>query len=100
MRLVLVVLFMIVAVVLAVQNAHVVAINVLGWELRASLAVIIVTGVALGALATLLALAPKLYRQRKSERSLRARIVTLEGSNGAARAVVNEPVDDRHIAGV
>ena len=100
MRLVLVILLIVVAVVLAVQNADVVAINVLWWELRASLAVIIVTGLALGALTALLALAPKLYRQRKSERSLRARIVTLEGGNGAARAVVSEPVNDRHIAGV
>ena len=100
MRLVLVILFMVVAVVLAVQNADVVAINVLWWELRASLAVIIVTGLALGALTALLALAPKLYRQRKSERSLRARIVTLEGGNGVARAVVSEPVDHQHIAGV
>ena len=84
MRSIFVVILMLIAVVLAVQNAEVAAISVFWWEIRASLAVILVVSFTLGALAAALVFAPDLYRRRVRERRLRERIATLEASASSA----------------
>jgi uncharacterized integral membrane protein len=78
MRFAFILILMVLAVALAAQNADVATINVFWWELRASIALIVVVCFVFGALVTGLVLAPQLYRRRASERALRARIATLE----------------------
>lgn len=78
MRMVLVLIALILAVIFAVQNATPVTLNAFFWRLDASLAVIIVLCVALGAVITSLAVMPSLFRSRSSERRLKARVAQLE----------------------
>lgn len=78
MRMVLVLIALVLAVVFAVQNATPVTLNAFFWRLDASLAVIIVLCVALGAVTASLAVMPSLFRSRSSERKLKARVAELE----------------------
>jgi putative membrane protein len=66
------------AVVFAAQNADVVNLSLLAWNLNASLAVIIVLCFALGALAAALALMPGIYRSRAEQRKTNRRLAELE----------------------
>jgi lipopolysaccharide assembly protein A len=77
-RLILVLVFLVLAVILAVQNASVVMVQVFIWHLEASLAVIIVLCVAVGAILATLALMPALFRYRRGERRLQIRVAELE----------------------
>ena len=63
-RLTLVLSAIVFAVVFAAQNADVVNLSLLGWNMDASLAVIIVLCFAAGALVAALALSPGIYRSR------------------------------------
>ncbi|MET0658131.1 MAG: LapA family protein [Steroidobacteraceae bacterium] len=84
MRMVLVLIALILAVVFAVQNATPVTLNAFFWRFDASLAVMIVLCVALGAILASLAVMPSLYRARGSERRLKARVAELERTAGVA----------------
>jgi uncharacterized integral membrane protein len=66
------------AVVFAAQNADVVNLSFLAWNLDASLAVIIVLCFAVGALIAVLAMAPGLYRDRSERRKLNQRLAQFE----------------------
>jgi uncharacterized integral membrane protein len=77
MRIVLVLLLMIAAVIFAVQNATMVSVTVLTWRFEASLAVIVVVCLALGAIGGVLISVPRLYRMRAHEKKLRARLADL-----------------------
>jgi uncharacterized integral membrane protein len=76
------VLALLVAVVLAVQNTVVIDVSLLLWHFQASLPVIMVVCVVVGLLMGLLALAPRLYRGRKHARKLARHIAELKNSNG------------------
>ena len=69
------------AVVFAAQNADVVNLSLLAWNLNASLAVIIVLCFAVGALAAALALMPGIYRSRAEQRKTNQRLAELEYSS-------------------
>lgn len=78
MRLIVSLIALIAAVVLAVQNATPVTLNAFFWRLDASLAVIIVLGFAVGALAATIALMPAWFRSHKQVRRLQSRVAELE----------------------
>jgi uncharacterized integral membrane protein len=65
------------AVGLAAQNATAVTITVLTWRFEASLALVIAMCVAIGFIAGVLLLLPRLYRMRSRERQLRAQLADL-----------------------
>ncbi len=69
------------AVVFAAQNADIVNLSLLAWNLNASLAVIIVLCFAVGALAAALALMPGIYRSRAEQRKTSRRLAELEYSS-------------------
>lgn len=77
-RLSLVLAVIVLAVVFAAQNADVVNLSLLGWNMDASLAVIIVLCFAAGALVAGLALAPGIYRGRSEQRKMSQRLAELE----------------------
>ena len=66
------------AVVFAAQNADVVNLSFLGWNLDASLAIIIVLCFSAGALVAALALMPGMYRARSEQRKTKQRLSELE----------------------
>ena len=66
------------AVVFAAQNADVVNLSFLGWNLDASLAIIIVLCFSAGALVCALALMPGIYRARSEQRKTKQRLSDLE----------------------
>jgi uncharacterized integral membrane protein len=68
------------AVVFAAQNADIVNLSLLAWNLNASLAVIIVLCFAVGALAAALAMMPGIYRSRAEQRKTNRRLAELEYS--------------------
>ncbi|HKQ82721.1 MAG TPA: LapA family protein [Steroidobacteraceae bacterium] len=86
MRMVLVLIALILAVVFAVQNATPVTLNAFFWRFDASLAVMIVLCLALGALLASLAVMPSLFRSRGSERRLKARVAELERAAGTTHS--------------
>jgi uncharacterized integral membrane protein len=94
MRLALVLILVVLAVVLAVQNANVVSVSVFAWRLEASLAVIIALCFLIGAMVAALALAPGIYRRRADQRKLHRRIADLEARVGP------EQVDDAQTGSV
>jgi uncharacterized integral membrane protein len=105
-RLGLVLAAIVVAVVFAAQNADVVNLSLLGWNLDASLAVIIVLCFATGALVAALALMPGIYRSRSEQRKTKQRLAELEHSpqNGAHGSAANsitgaavEPATTDHV---
>lgn len=83
MRLALVLIALVLAVVLAAQNATPVTVNAFLWRFDASLAIVIVLCFALGAIMATLALLPGIFRYRSSERRLKARVAELERTNAA-----------------
>ena len=78
MRTVLIVVALLVAVIFSVQNADVVTLDVFFWKVRASLAIVTATGLAVGAVIGVLLVLPRVYRMRASERRLRAQLAELE----------------------
>lgn len=92
MRIALVLLLLLTAVILAVQNAAVVTVTFVFWRVEASLAVIVALCFAIGAIGGVLAAMPRLYRMRAHERQLRAQLATLE--TGTTR----EPASDSKAA--
>lgn len=84
---------LVIAVLLAVENAAAVTVNLLAWQLEASLAVIIVLCFALGALGALLAMLPHLRRSRHDERLLRVRVAELEEAKRNDRATPSSAKD-------
>jgi uncharacterized integral membrane protein len=83
MRLALILTIVLLAVVLAVQNAEVVTLSAFAWRLEASLAVIIVLCIAVGAIIAALALAPQIFRRRAEEHRLRRQIAELDPPTAA-----------------
>ena len=83
-RIVPVLLLLLAAVVFAAQNAVVVTINVLAWQLNASLAIVVAIAVAVGAIGGILASVPRLYRMRAHEKRLRARLADLGDHDDSA----------------
>lgn len=90
------------AVVFAAQNADVVNLSFLAWNLDASLAVIIVLCFAVGALIAVLAMAPGLYRDRSERRKLNQRLAEFEhrdqsSSDQLSRATPDSAVPHNNI---
>jgi uncharacterized integral membrane protein len=83
------------AVVFAAQNADVVNLSLLAWNLNASLAVIIVLCFAVGALAAALALMPGIYRSRAEQRKTNRRLAELEygSQNGVQSSSANQTAE-------
>ena len=91
-RLALVLVAIVLAVVFAAQNADVVNLSLLGWNLDASLAVIIVLCFAAGALITAFAMMPSIYRIRTELRKTKLRVAELEsGAEPIAREDARSP---------
>ena len=88
MRLVVVLAIVVLAVILAAQNARVVSLSLFIWTLEASLAVIIALCCASGALIAALAMAPGMFRRRADQRKLHKRIADLE-----AHTIQDKPHD-------
>jgi uncharacterized integral membrane protein len=84
MRIALVLLLLLTAVILAVQNAAVVTIKFLFWRGEVSLAVILALCIAIGAIGGVLAAMPRIYRMRLHERKLRAQLASLDAGQGNA----------------
>jgi uncharacterized integral membrane protein len=80
-RLSLVLAAIVLAVVFAAQNADVVNLSLLAWNMDASLAVIIVLCFTAGALVAALALSPGIYRSRSEQRKLSHRLAELESDS-------------------
>ena len=81
------------AVVFAAQNADVVNLSFLGWNLDASLAVIIVLCFSAGALVSALALMPGIYRARSEQRKTSQRLAELEhGAQGVPKGSKASPI--------
>ena len=91
MRFAFILIFMVIAVALATQNADIATIKFLWWEVRASIALIVAVCFVVGALVTGLVLAPQLFRRRANERKLRARIATLEAGPVAPKPEAVDP---------
>lgn len=83
MRLITIMAMLVLATVLAVQNASPVTVVLLLWRAEASLAVVIVLCFASGALAAALMFAPAAFRRHSETRRLRKRVVELELHSGA-----------------
>ncbi len=81
MRLIISAVALLVAVIFAVQNTAVVDVYVLFWHLRASLAIIIALCLVLGLLLGFAALAPLIFRDRRSARQLETRLAAMEAEN-------------------
>jgi uncharacterized integral membrane protein len=103
-RLGLVLAAIVLAVVFAAQNADVVNLSLLGWNLDASLAVIIVLCFAFGALMAALAMLPNIYRLRTEQRKLKQRLAELEpastATNTTGPSVVDstaDPISSEHV---
>ena len=79
-----VLLLILAAVGLAVQNATGVTITALTWRFEASLALVIAVCVAIGFIAGVLLLLPRLYRMRARERQLRAQLADLGAHDDSA----------------
>lgn len=78
MRLIVYALVLLLAVVLTVQNTQVVDVSLLFWRPRASLAIVIALCLLLGLLLGFAALAPLIFRERRSARKLATRLAELE----------------------
>jgi len=84
-RLLVLLVVVIAAVIFAVQNAAVVTINLFFWHINSSLAVVIALCFAIGGIAGVLFVMPRLYRMRSNQRQLRAQLADL-GVTEVARA--------------
>ena len=80
MRLIAVIAILIVAVILAVQNAVVVTVMLLLWRVDASLAIVIFLCFGLGALAAAIAFMPAWYRKHSAFKRLQQRVAELEAA--------------------
>jgi uncharacterized integral membrane protein len=80
MRTVLILGLMLLAVIFAVQNAEVVSVDFLFWNLNASLAVLAALCITAGVLLGVLIVVPRIYRMRADQRRLRAQLAELEPS--------------------
>lgn len=78
LRLIVVIALLLIATLFAVQNASVLTVEFLTWKTEASLAMVVAVCFALGAMATALALVPRMYRRWTEIRALRARLTRLE----------------------
>ncbi len=83
MRLLAIIAVILASVVLAVQNASTVVMQFFFWRGEASLALLATLCFAAGALVSLLASLPSIYRMRANEPLLRARIELLEKADGS-----------------
>lgn len=88
MRTIILLTLMLVAVIFAVQNADVVAIDVLFWKVNASLAIVIALCVTAGVIVGLLISLPRIYRMRTDHRRLRAQLAEL---NDPVTSQTSEP---------
>jgi uncharacterized integral membrane protein len=91
MRLTVILAIVVLAVVFAVQNADIVTLSIFAWRLDASLAVIIVLCIAVGAVIAALALAPQIYRRRAEEHRLRRQIAELDRAPSARNMAAEPP---------
>jgi uncharacterized integral membrane protein len=86
MRLIALVVTVVIAVIFAIQNTDLATVSLLWWEVRASLAVIMVLCVSIGMLVGLAVLAPLLYRGRDSARQLQRRLAEMEAVDAERKA--------------
>lgn len=100
LRLGLVLAAIVLAVVFAAQNADVVNLSFLAWNLDASLAVIIVLCIASGAMIAALAMAPSLYRDRNERRKLNQRLAELEQRDHIHGDAISDSAVTHNDAGV
>ena len=91
MRFVAVIAILVLAVILAVQNAVVVTVMLLLWRVEASLAIVIFLCFGLGALAAAMAFMPTWYRKRSALKRLQQRVAQLEAESALARAQAPNP---------
>ena len=92
MRFFLVIVVVVLAVLFAVQNYSMVSLRFFVWHLDASLAVVIVACLAIGALVSALAFVPDMLRRRSTIRRLERRVRELE--TDADDVVAREPPDE------
>lgn len=88
MRTIFLLMALLAAVVLAVQNAAVVTVELFVWRIEASLAVVIAACFAIGVAAGVLLVMPKLYRARADRRRLRAQLQDLGAEEHAGPTAV------------
>ncbi len=92
MRLLLVALVIVVAaVILAVQNASGVTLELFFWQMEAPLAVLIALSFAAGAFVSWLISMLRLRRMRSHERLLMAQLADLEAASGPATVRTDSP---------
>jgi uncharacterized integral membrane protein len=79
MRLIFGLIAMLVAVILAAQNATAVSIDLFSWRITSSLALVIATCFAVGVMVGVLFAMPSLYRMRSHKRRLQTQLAELGG---------------------
>jgi putative membrane protein len=97
MRIVLLLIMLLAAVVLAVQNASAVTVDLFLWRIEASLAVVTASCFAVGVAAGVLLALPKLYRARSDRRRLRARLRELGIDDELDSAAVSPSLSDPRV---
>jgi uncharacterized integral membrane protein len=88
-RTVLIVVALLAAVIFSVQNADVVTIDLFFWTMRASLAIVTASCLAVGAVIGILVVLPRVYRMRASERRLRAQLADLDATAAPTRSTAS-----------
>jgi putative membrane protein len=78
-------LIILVTVLFALQNAQVVSISLLTWQINASLAVVVATCFGLGIVASMLVAVPRIMREKFSIYRMRKEIETLTSENSTLR---------------
>ncbi len=91
MRTIILLALMLAATIFAVQNADVVRIDVLFWQLNASLAIVIALCVTAGVLVGILISVPRIYRMRADQRRLRAQLAGLSASANTSETKFSPP---------
>ncbi|GFE80705.1 hypothetical protein GCM10011487_27050 [Steroidobacter agaridevorans] len=81
MRIIALVVVAVFAVIFAIQNTDVATVSLLWWQVRASLAVIMILCLSMGLLVGLAVLAPLLYRRRNATRELQSRLAAMEAND-------------------
>lgn len=95
MRLVLALVAILIAVVLALQNAPAVIIRLFFWQVEAPLAVVIAVSFAAGIAISLLASMPQLRRMRARERQLLAKVSDARASSEGTSVVTHRSDEER-----
>lgn len=83
-------LIILVTVLFALQNAQMVSISLLAWQINASLAVVVATCFGMGIVASMLVAIPRIMREKFSSYRMRKEIETLTADNAALRRTAQQ----------